>query len=100
MLIFVCFSILQKSPKSKDIASSDILTVNDQYTSKLIRVKIQTGLYTTLPVRDFSFPLLKTKKPLYISPVIGTKGESDPDRQETRQKVDDDRKHEIEAAIV
>ena len=36
----------------------------------------------------------------YIWPAIGTKGESDPDRQETRQKVDDDRKHEIEAAIV
>lgn len=27
-------------------------------------------------------------------------GESDPERKETRQKVDDDRKHEIEAAIV
>lgn len=27
-------------------------------------------------------------------------GESDPERKETQKKVDDDRKHEIEAAIV
>ena len=31
---------------------------------------------------------------------MAAKGESDPERQETRQRVDDDRKHEIEAAIV
>lgn len=38
-----------------------------------------------------------------ISPfllVAAKQGESDPERKETRQKVDDDRKHEIEAAIV
>lgn len=35
------------------------------------------------------------------SPAVAAKqGESDPERKETRQKVDDDRKHEIEAAIV
>lgn len=34
------------------------------------------------------------------SPVAAKQGESDPERKETRQKVDDDRKHEIEAAIV
>ena len=33
-------------------------------------------------------------------PVAAKQGESDPERKETRQKVDDDRKHEIEAAIV
>lgn len=34
-------------------------------------------------------------------PLVAAKqGESDPERKETRQKVDDDRKHEIEAAIV
>lgn len=32
--------------------------------------------------------------------VAAKQGESDPERKETRQKVDDDRKHEIEAAIV
>lgn len=32
--------------------------------------------------------------------VAAKQGETDPERKETRQKVDDDRKHEIEAAIV
>ena len=65
--------ILAKEPKTKDIQPSDTFSVNDGFTSKLIRVKINT---------------------------VSAKGESDPERQETRVKVDDDRKHEIEAAIV
>jgi cullin 3 len=66
--------ILTKEPRgSKEILPSDVFTVNDGFTSKLIRVKINT---------------------------VSAKGESDPERQETRVKVDDDRKHEIEAAIV
>lgn len=47
--------------------------MNDSFTSKLYRVKIQTVL---------------------------VKGETEPERQETRNKVDEDRKHEIDAAIV
>ncbi|NXW01366.1 CUL3 protein, partial [Fregetta grallaria] len=66
--------VLTKEPKSKEIENGHIFTVNDQFTSKLHRVKIQT--------------------------VAAKQGESDPERKETRQKVDDDRKHEIEAAIV
>lgn len=31
---------------------------------------------------------------------MAAKGESEPERTETREKVDEDRKHEIEAAIV
>lgn len=31
---------------------------------------------------------------------VAARGESEPERKETRQKVDEDRKHEIEAAIV
>lgn len=31
---------------------------------------------------------------------MAAKGESEPERRETRGKVDEDRKHEIEAAIV
>ena len=31
---------------------------------------------------------------------VAAKGESEPERKETRNKVDEDRKHEIEAAIV
>lgn len=47
--------------------------MNDSFTSKLHRVKIQA---------------------------VTAKGESEPERKETRSKVDEDRKHEIEAAIV
>lgn len=66
--------VLHKEPKTKDIEKDHVLTVNDQFTSKLFRVKIQT--------------------------VAANKGEAEPERKETRTKVDEDRKHEIEAAIV
>ncbi|XP_063228534.1 cullin-3 [Bacillus rossius redtenbacheri] len=65
--------ILIKNPKTKDIGLSDMFHVNESFTSKLHRVKIQT---------------------------VAAKGESEPERRETRNKVDEDRKHEIEAAIV
>ncbi|XP_071839124.1 cullin-3-like [Apostichopus japonicus] len=65
--------ILVKEPKGKEIENSHIFTVNDQFTSKLYRVKIQT---------------------------VAAKGESEPERKETRTRVDEDRKHEIEAAVV
>ncbi|ODM98047.1 Cullin-3 [Orchesella cincta] len=65
--------VLLKSPKVKDIEPSHQFFVNDSFTSKLHRVKIQT---------------------------VAAKGESEPERKETRNKVDEDRKHEIEAAIV
>jgi len=65
--------ILTKEPKTREIEPAHIFSVNDQFTSKLFRVKIQT---------------------------VSSKGETEPERKETRQKVDEDRKHEIEAAVV
>lgn len=65
--------VLMKSPKGRDFDSTDFFMVNEQFTSKLHRVKIQA---------------------------VAVKGETDPERKETKQKVEDDRKHEIEAAIV
>lgn len=65
--------ILVKEPKTKEIQANDQFIVNDSFTSKLYRVKINP---------------------------ITAKTESDPERQETRNKVEDDRKHEIDAAIV
>lgn len=65
--------ILIKNPKTKEIEPDHIFTINDSFTSKLVRVKIQA---------------------------IACRGESEPERKETRSKVDEDRKHEIEAAIV
>uniref|UniRef100_A0A6G1S2S2 Cullin-3 n=1 Tax=Aceria tosichella TaxID=561515 RepID=A0A6G1S2S2_9ACAR len=65
--------ILIKHPKTKEIGLDHVFTINDSFTSKLFRVKIQA---------------------------IACRGESEPERKETRSKVDEDRKHEIEAAIV
>ena len=50
----------------------DKFAVNDQFTSKLHRVKVQA---------------------------VASRGESDPERKETRQKVDDDRKHEYPSQL-
>lgn len=65
--------IFLKEPKTKEIQSLDRFLINDSFTSKLYRVKINP---------------------------IAAKTESDPERQDTRSKVEDDRKHEIDAAIV
>ncbi|XP_014206441.1 cullin-3 [Copidosoma floridanum] len=65
--------VLLKYPRTKEIEPSHYFCVNDSFTSKLHRVKIQT---------------------------VAAKGECEPERKETRNKVDEDRKHEIEAAIV
>ncbi|XP_071034184.1 cullin-3-A [Parasteatoda tepidariorum] len=65
--------ILIKNPKTKEIEPAHQFMVNDSFTSRLHRVKIQA---------------------------VAAKGETEPERKETRSKVDEDRKHEIEAAIV
>lgn len=65
--------VLLKSPKTKDIQPNHEFSINESYTSKLYRVKIQS---------------------------ITTKGENEPERRKTKDKVEEDRKHEIEAALV
>ncbi|XP_077224374.1 cullin-3A-like [Tasmannia lanceolata] len=66
-------NVLRKEPMSKDIGEDDLFFFNDKFTSKLHRVKIGT--------------------------VVAQK-ESEPEKQETRQRVEEDRKPQIEAAIV
>lgn len=66
--------VLAKEPKGKDIEKTHTFIVNDGFSSRLHRVKIQM--------------------------VAARQGESEPERRETRTKVDEDRRHEIEAAIV
>ncbi|ULT87976.1 hypothetical protein L3Y34_007272 [Caenorhabditis briggsae] len=64
----------RKGPKGRDmIDMSDEFIVNDNFQSKLTRVKVQ---------------------------MVSGKVESEPEIKETRQKVEDDRKLEVEAAIV
>jgi cullin 3 len=65
--------ILRKEPMSRDIADDDSFSVNDKFTSKFIKVKIGN--------------------------VVAQK-ETDPEKLETRQRVEEDRKPQIEAAIV
>ncbi|GIL75860.1 hypothetical protein Vretimale_5569 [Volvox reticuliferus] len=66
-------NVLRKDPASKDVLDSDVFYFNDKFTSKLIKVKIST--------------------------VAATK-EGESEKAETRQKVEEDRKPQIEAAIV
>merc|ERR1719458_1592153 len=66
--------ILVKSPKSKEIEPTHTFSINEAFTSQFHRVKIQQA--------------------------SARAGEAEPERNETRKKVDEDRKHEIEACIV
>ncbi|XP_030550614.1 cullin-3A isoform X1 [Rhodamnia argentea] len=66
-------NVLRKEPMSKDIGEDDAFFVNDKFTSKFYKVKIGT--------------------------VVAQK-ESEPEKQETRQRVEEDRKPQIEAAVV
>merc|ERR1711973_226692 len=63
-----------KNPKSKEIEPSHTFSINEAFTSQFHRVKIQQA--------------------------SARAGEAEPERNETRKKVDEDRKHEIEACIV
>ncbi|CAH8343344.1 unnamed protein product [Eruca vesicaria subsp. sativa] len=66
-------NVIKKEPMSKDIGEDDLFVVNDKFTSKFYKVKIGT--------------------------VVAQK-ETEPEKQETRQRVEEDRKPQIEAAIV
>ncbi|KAL5080229.1 hypothetical protein RYX36_008650 [Vicia faba] len=66
-------NVLRKEPMSKDIAEDDAFFFNDKFTSKLFKVKIGT---------------------------VVAQRETEPENIETRQRVEEDRKPQIEAAIV
>ncbi|KAK1423316.1 hypothetical protein QVD17_18614 [Tagetes erecta] len=66
-------NVLRKEPMGKDIGEDDTFFFNDKFASKFYKVKIGT--------------------------VVAQK-ESEPEKQETRQRVEEDRKPQIEAAIV
>ncbi|KAF5755013.1 putative cullin protein, neddylation [Helianthus annuus] len=66
-------NVLRKEPMSKDIVEDDVFFFNDKFSSKFYKVKIGT---------------------------VAAQKESEPEKQETRQRVEEDRKPQIEAAIV
>ncbi|GAB2214414.1 hypothetical protein Droror1_Dr00018759 [Drosera rotundifolia] len=65
-------NVLTKEPASADIGENDVLCFNDKFTSKHYKLKIG----------------------------IVTAQESDPEKQSTMRKVDEDRKHIIVVAVV
>eukprot|EP00882_Tetradesmus_deserticola_P002834 GHRQ01003012.1.p1 GENE.GHRQ01003012.1~~GHRQ01003012.1.p1 ORF type:complete len:735 (+),score=416.28 GHRQ01003012.1:173-2206(+) len=66
-------NVLRKEPMSKEVEESDSFTFNDAFTSKLYKIKIGT---------------------------VSAQKEGEVEKQETRHKVEEDRKPQIEAAIV
>ncbi|PWA86183.1 Cullin [Artemisia annua] len=66
-------NVLRKEPMSKDISENDVFFFNEKFSSKFYKVKIG---------------------------MVAAQKESEPEKQETRQRVEEDRKPQIEAAIV
>ncbi|KAH7431373.1 hypothetical protein KP509_08G045100 [Ceratopteris richardii] len=66
-------NVLQKDPMSREINEDDVFIFNENFSSKFFKVKIST---------------------------VAAQKENEPEKQETRQKVEEDRKPQIEAAIV
>ncbi|GHJ85109.1 hypothetical protein NliqN6_1511 [Naganishia liquefaciens] len=67
------FKILTKNPKSRDVGPNDKFSFNNNFTCPLAKIKIQT--------------------------IVG-RVENTEERAETQEKVDEERKHQIEACIV
>jgi cullin 3 len=66
-------NVLRKIPMSRDVNEDDEFAYNDAFTSKLYKVKIGT---------------------------VAAQRESEPEKVETRARVEEDRKPQIEAAVV
>jgi len=66
-------NVLRKEPMSKEVDEADVFTFNDKFSSKLFKIKIGT---------------------------VSAQKEGELEKQETRHKVEEDRKPQIEAAIV
>eukprot|EP00891_Asterochloris_glomerata_P001669 jgi/Astpho2/1669/e_gw1.00032.27.1_t len=66
-------NVLRKEPMGKDINDTDVFRINEDFRSKLYKIKIGT---------------------------VSASRESEPENLETRHKVEEDRKPQIEAAIV
>lgn len=67
------YKVLLKETKGRDVHANDTFTYNANFTANLARIKIQT---------------------------VASKVETEGERRVTQDKVDEERKHQIEAAIV
>jgi cullin 3 len=80
-----------------------VFTVNDAFSSKLHRVKIQTGirLFPVLGALIVFAARYECVGQYYVTRcAVASKGESEPERSDTRSKVDEDRKHEYPLCFV
>jgi cullin 3 len=66
-------NILRKEPMSKEVSEDDVFIFNEKFTSKFYKVKVGT---------------------------VAAYKEGEPENHDTRQRVEEDRKPQIEAAIV
>ncbi|KAK1423075.1 hypothetical protein QVD17_18369 [Tagetes erecta] len=66
-------NVLRKEPMSKDVKDGDVFFVNEKFTNKFFKVKIGTMI---------------------------TQNETEPEKHKIRERVEEDRKPQIEAAIV
>lgn len=67
------YKILAKNPKSRDVKPTDLFSINESFTSPQMRIKIAT---------------------------IANKVESENERKETLEKIEESRTHQTEACIV
>ncbi|EIW72022.1 hypothetical protein TREMEDRAFT_70610 [Tremella mesenterica DSM 1558] len=67
------FRVLTKTPKGREVDSTDVFSFNEGFTSNLARIKIMQ---------------------------VANKVESNKEREETQEQVAEERKHQIEACIV
>jgi len=66
-------NVLKKEPMGKDVSPTDVFSINDSFSSKLYKVKIG---------------------------MVAATRETDIEKADTRERVEEDRKPQIEAAIV
>jgi len=67
------YKILLKSPKGREIEENDVLSFNSAFTAPLTRLKVQ---------------------------MVASRPENEQESLETQEKVEEDRKHQIEACVV
>jgi cullin 3 len=104
-----------KEPKSRDVGNDDTFHFNDDFTSKLFKIKIGSlGSHGSRGSRSVSarngrngFALIGVagwaQSAAPDGPAAGlvtNQRDSEPQQQETREKVEEDRKPQIDAAIV
>ncbi|KAJ3092656.1 hypothetical protein HK102_004647 [Quaeritorhiza haematococci] len=83
------YKVLLKSSKGKDVADSDKFKVNISFTSPLNKIKIPTIIGSS-----------SSSSSSGTASSTGNAMENDNERADTMEKIDEARKHQVEAAVV